>query len=174
MKLPLKIICLAFVFLSLQVFAEDSAMSAPSIPKNFEPLKQLLGTWEGKHRVGEEEMPVKVTYALTSAGTAITETLMAGTPQEMVSMYHKDGDSVAMTHYCMLGNQPHMQMTKSSKNEMVFEMQSPKAGLVSANEAHMHGVTLKLIDNNTLEQSWKYFVDGKEQSTEVFTFKRKI
>lgn len=172
MKTIIKMLPAVLALLAAITLADEGPMPQPTVPKAFEPLKRLLGTWEGVNKMGDQEMPMKVSYALTSAGTAITETLMQGTPQEMVSVYHKEGDSVAMTHYCILGNQPHMKMTKSGKTEMAFQMQQP-LGLSSEREPHMHAVTLKLIDDNTLEQRWVHYVDGKEDSTTVFTFHRK-
>lgn len=146
---------------------------APKIPKALENMKQLLGTWEGKTKMGDKEHDMIVTYALTSGGTAITETLMAGTPQEMVSVYHKDGDSVAMTHYCALGNQPHMKLKTSDAKAMAFEMAKPAAGIASAKEPHMHAVTLTLHGENTLKHDWVHYVDGKAKDTVTFNFKRK-
>ena len=34
---------------------------------------------------------------------------------EMITMYHPDGDGLALTHYCMLGNQPRMKASKDQK-----------------------------------------------------------
>lgn len=154
-----------------QVYAQNNSMPAPAIPKEFATLKQLLGTWHGENQMGEQKVNMTVHYKLTSGGTAITETLMAGTPQEMVTVYHKDGDSVALTHYCMLGNQPHMKLTQASNKELSFVLHG-KQGITSAKEPHMGAVKVRLLDDNTLEQQWQHFVDGKLVSTSVFTFTR--
>ncbi len=161
----------SFYVLAVSVSADES-MPAPAIPKAFEPLKQLIGTWEGENHMGDQQVNMTITYELTAGGTAITETMMPGTPQEMVTMYHKEGDKVALTHYCSLGNQPHMQLLNASNKEFVFAMQGNQ-GIDSPKEAHMHSLTLKLIDKNTLEQHWSHFADGKEMSQTVFRLKRK-
>jgi hypothetical protein len=133
---------------------------AVSMPEQFETLKQLLGVWEGKADMGDgKEQHMRVQYELTSGGTAIIETLMQGTPHEMVSVYHKDGDSVAMTHYCAMGNQPHMKLKQAESSRITFEMDKPQ-GIASPEESHMHGLTLTLKDKNTLQQDWVYYKDG--------------
>lgn len=118
-----------------------------------------------------KDMQMTVTYELTSAGTAITERLMQGTPEEMVSVYHKDGDGVAMTHYCALGNQPHMKLKSSDGKVMVFEMDEP-VGLQAEDEPHMHAVTLTLKSENVLEQHWTHYVGGKQADTVTFELER--
>src|SRR4051794_13124831 len=79
---------------------------APAMPKEFDEMKQLVGNWEGTSKMGDKEETVNVVYELTSGGTAITEKTMAGTPHEMISIYHREGKSLAMTHCCAIGNQP--------------------------------------------------------------------
>jgi hypothetical protein len=142
------------------------------MPKQFENLKQLLGTWEGKSDMGQGEQTMQVNYKLTAGGTAIIETLMPGTPHEMVSVYHKDGNSVAMTHYCALGNQPHMKLKQSDDKNIVFEMDKSQ-GISSDDEAHMHGLTLTLKDKNTLQQDWVHYQGGKATQTVTFVLNKK-
>ena len=87
-------------------WAEDT-----SLPK-FEQLTSLVGEWEGKKPSQDGEETIKVTYELTSKGTALVETLFPETVKEMVSIYAQDGQEVVMTHYCMLGNHPRMRSSK--------------------------------------------------------------
>lgn len=159
------------LLLSPMVFSGSAALPAPSIPKDFTAMQQLLGTWHGRTEMEGKAVQMTVTYELTSAGTAITERLMQGTPEEMVSVYHKDGDGVAMTHYCALGNQPHMKLKSSDGKVMVFEMDEP-VGIQSENEPHMHAVTLTLKTDNILEQRWTHYVDGKQADIVTFELQR--
>lgn len=146
---------------------------APVMPKEFDTLKKLVGTWEGTSKMGDKEMPVTVIYDLTSGGTAITEKTMVGTPHEMISVYHKEGKGLAMTHYCSIGNQPHMKLKKADDKSMSFEM-TANTGLDNAKEPHMHALTLTLEDDNTLKQEWTHFEGGKAKGTATFTLKRKL
>lgn len=157
---------------ALPAYAGSDGHPAVQIPKRFEAMKPLLGTWEGRNKMGNEEHDMTVVYELTSGGTAITERLMAGTPQEMVSVYHKDGNSVAMTHYCAMGNQPRMKLKSADAKAMAFEM-AGTTGVASLKEPHMHGVKLTLVDANTLRHDWAYYRDGAQKETVTFLLKRK-
>ena len=68
----------------------------------FEKLKTLVGTWESPMEGGKS---FTVTYRLVSNGTVLME---ESGMEEMVTMYHPDGDSVMLTHYCAGNNQPRM------------------------------------------------------------------
>ena len=52
----------------------------------------------------EHKQMMRVSYRVTAGGSAILETTAAGTPMEMISMYHDRGGKLFMTHYRMLGN----------------------------------------------------------------------
>ena len=163
----------ALIILISQVALAHPNHEAPPMPKEFDTLKGLVGTWEGKAKMGgDKEELVKVVYELTSGGTAIVEKLMPGTPNEMVTVYHKDGKTLGMTHYCALGNQPHMMLKKADASTMVFEMTKVQ-GISSIKEPHMHAVTLTMPDKDTLNQEWTHFSDGKKSMTVHLSFKRK-
>ena len=143
------------------------------MPKEFDMMKGLVGTWEGTTMMDGKETPVSVVYKVTSNGSVLTEILGPGQPMEMISVYHKEGNSLAMTHYCALGNQPHMKLKKSDAKSVSFEMVG-KSGIASMKEPHMHAVTLTLTDPNTLQAEWTHFENGKPSAEKaLFTFKRK-
>jgi hypothetical protein len=144
----------------------------PAMPKEFDQLKQLVGTWEGTTMMDGKEQKVIAVYEVTSGGTAVVERLFAGTPEEMVSVFHKEGKSLGMTHYCAIGNQPHMHLKKADGKSMAFEMTKPD-GISSMKEAHMHAVTLTMADPDSLKEEWVQFADGSQKGTAAFTLKRK-
>src|SRR5690349_7146838 len=89
---------------------EPPSMKPYTGSKEFEAIKTLAGHWEGNT---DEKMPnmsgqVTIDYKVTSGGSAVVETLNAGTPHEMVSVYTDNGGKLAMTHYCLMMNQPHL------------------------------------------------------------------
>ena len=155
---------------SVSAFAHPSPQP-PVMPAEFDTLKKLLGIWEGTTDMNGKSMPMKVTYELTSGGTAITEKLGPGTPMEMISIYYKQGKSLAMTHYCAMNNHPQMKLKKSDAKSLSFEM-TDTTGLSSAKEMHMHALTLILPDENTLNQEWTNYSGGKKGELAKFTFKR--
>jgi hypothetical protein len=146
-------------------------MKPVKMPKNFETMKKLVGDWEGTSDMHGKEAKVTTSYSLTSGGTVIMEKLGAGTDHEMVSMIHNDGDKLALTHYCSMGNAPKMSLKKADDKEIVFEMTKP-SGVKSMSEPHMHKVTLTMPDENTLHQEWVSMAGGKKESG-VFKYTRK-
>src|SRR6266850_6525111 len=86
----------------------------------FERMKALVGTWKGKADMGQGPMEMTVEYRIISGGSAIEERIFAGTPKEMVTMYHDKGGKLALTHYCMLRNQPAMRLKSSDKKTLKF------------------------------------------------------
>ena len=142
--------------------------------KDFERLKQILGVWEGTTSMDEdrEDQKVTVEYKLTSGGSAIVETLFPGTPHEMVSVYYDRDGSLAMTHYCMLGNHPQMALKRVDDKNMTFELTN-NSHIKVETEPHMHGMTIAFVDDNNIVESWKYYENGKTKETAIFRLTRK-
>src|SRR5215510_15811332 len=108
-RISIAIVAALGLTISLAALGQDKhdphTKAAPTNPQ-FETLKKLVGTWTGKGMT-EESGPSTFTYKLVAGGSVLMETMMPGTDYEMVTMYHVDGSDVVLTHYCMLGNQPH-------------------------------------------------------------------
>jgi hypothetical protein len=89
--------------------ADDTAGSkqpAKDQHPGLERLKKLAGTWVAADKDGKPTDQVVSVIKVTSAGSAVQETLFPGQPHEMVSIYYRVGADLVMTHYCALGNQP--------------------------------------------------------------------
>ena len=138
----------------------------------FEQLKALIGVWEGEmpmkdktdgagkeHEGMPQMMKMTVEYRLTAGGSAIQETFNAGSPMEMVSMYHDRDGSLSMTHYCMLGNQPRMDLNESAPGKMSFDF-SQKNELEPDKGMHMHSMNLSIVDDHNITQRWTMYQDG--------------
>jgi hypothetical protein len=146
---------------------EDKKADAKS--SAFESFKQLAGEWTGKGEFGE----MRIVYKVTSGGTAVVETIDPGGDHEMITMIYPDGESLALTHYCMLGNQPHMKAkAKAVDNKVAFEFVNC-SNLKSDKDMHMHNVTFTFVDKNTLKAEWSHYQDGKESGKAVFELTRK-
>ena len=120
----------------------------------FDQMKTLVGEWTGK--MGEETL--NVSYRLTAHGTALVETLMPGTDEEMVTIYHLDGTDLVMTHFCASGSQPTMKMVKVKDGAFVFE----HTGGTNCDPAKgfMGGLELTMVDGK-LKFDWTVLKDGK-------------
>src|SRR5262249_20363265 len=91
--------------------ADDKSANklAPAVAHmGLERMKTLAGTWLATGKDGKPTDQVVSVVRVTAAGSAVHETLFPGQPHEMISIYYRDGADLMMTHYCALGNQPHM------------------------------------------------------------------
>jgi hypothetical protein len=166
--------CVSLVFLAS--LAADEKKATAKKYAGLEPFALLAGDWEGKEVSGkgtEAGQQANVNYKVTSAGSAVVETLLPGTPHEMVTIIHPDGDHLVLTHYCALGNQPRMKTEgKPEGNKVAFKFDSA-SNLKSDQDMHMHEVTYTFVDKDTLKSEWTHYNEGKAAGTVVFEFKRK-
>ena len=166
--------------LSIVALMSAFALSAPADDKKaatlpaFEKFKQLAGEWAGKAVEGEHAgMEVRVTYKLTSGGSAVLETIGAGSDHEMVTVIHPDGDNLILTHYCMLGNQPQMKADGKGKGDTVAFEFTKATNLKSEKDPYMHDATFTFVDKDTIKTTWTLYNDGKPAGKSVFELKRK-
>jgi hypothetical protein len=134
---------------------------------------QLAGEWVGKGLHGDAEHEARVVYKVTSGGSAVVETIDPGGEHEMITVIHADGDSLLLTHYCMIGNQPQMRAKpKAGDNKVAFEFVKA-TNLKSDKDMYMHDVTFTFVDKDNLKTEWTNYNDGKEAGKAVFQLKRK-
>lgn len=127
-----------------------------------ERVKSLAGTWEGTAPDGSVGT---TTYTVTSNGTAVREIMLVGTPHEMTNMYTMDGNELLMTHYCAMGNQPHMRAIPeiaygNLPNRIVFKS-AGVSNLTAPDEMYMGEMTIEFIDANHIKQHWQSLKNGK-------------
>ncbi len=135
--------------------------------RDFERLKSLAGDW----RVEGQE-PIPWSFRVTAAGHAVLETLFMGTDHEMISVYHMDGQGLALTHYCAIGNQPHMhRVPTDSRDELAFEciqvgnMQTPE-------DPHMHAGRITFVDADHIRCEWVQMRGEQEMGRHAFDLVR--
>jgi hypothetical protein len=146
--------------------------AAPPPPAALQPFAKLVGTWQGTAKMGDKTVPVTFVYESTAAGSAVVEHLFPGTPHEMMSVYTAEGDGVAMTHYCAMGNHPKMLLKKVDARGLSFEMVKSD-GLRSASEPHMHAMTVSWTDADHIREVWTSFDKGQAKEEKVFELARK-
>jgi hypothetical protein len=175
--------CIAFLGIAsalvLTAFAADKSEPPKAGPADakLERFKQLAGDWVGKHSgSGSGDLDgkeVKVNYKVTGNGSAVVETIMPGTDHEMVTVIHKDGDELVLTHYCALGNQPRMKADAKGDGDKIAFKFTGATNLKSEKDPHMHSATFTFVDKDTLKAEWSLYEEGKETRVVAFELKRK-
>ena len=119
------------------------ALAESNAQKSFATLKLLAGNWEGKNNQGQT---LRVEFRETAGGSALLSEIHGQGPENMISMFHLDGDRLLMTHYCGAGNQPRMNATLSPDGKsVIFEfvdatnLSSPEAGHMNRRGIHHAG-----------------------------------
>jgi hypothetical protein len=155
------------------VLAAVLAMAAePPESPSLDSFKVLAGEWVQVDRDGKPTGQPGVTYRVTANGSAVLETIFPGTDHEMITMYHRDGKDLVLTHYCALGNQPRMRCRKIDGNVLRFEFEGG-TNLDPAKDAHMHDATFTFVDANTLVSAWTMWEGGKAAHKAEFRYGRK-
>jgi hypothetical protein len=159
--------------LLLALIATSAAPSGQDAPgkQAFAKMKTLVGKWKGTMGSGKDAMPASVEYKLTGSGTALVETLGPGSPFEMVSVFHMDGDSLVMTHYCGAGNQPFMKF-QPGKNPNVVFFDFVRGSNMKPTDMHMHRVTFTFDGRDHVMADWQTFQGGKPGESAKFNFRR--
>jgi len=161
------------VALSLLAFSACLAGAGGKDDRNaaaaFAKLKTLVGQWEADTDKGK----ITSTYELVSNGTALVEHVNAPGEDAMVTVYHLDGSYLVLTHYCIAGNQPHMQAKAfdPASNKISFDFVSA-GNLASPGDGHMHSVQVSFIGPDAFKSDWTFYKDGKPAFTEPFQFRR--
>ncbi|MDB6022773.1 MAG: hypothetical protein JWQ04_2630 [Pedosphaera sp.] len=169
----MKLLSLLIAFVLAFSIRPASAQTPPTHPASpeFERMKTLVGTWKGTADMGQGPKEMTIEYRLISGGTALEERIFAGTPMEMVTMYHDQKGTLRLTHYCMLGNSPGMVLKSSDPKTLKFDF-DPKCGVSAKSEMHMHSMALTFVDADTITQNWELFDAGKAKDSHPFTLKR--
>ncbi len=139
----------------------------------FEKLKTLAGDWvEVEPKMGPAGH-VAESYRLTGAGSALVSTLAGGTPHEMVSVYHRDGNDLVMTHYCAAQNQPRMRAKTVTGNVIALDFDGG-TNVDPAKDMHIHAVKIEILGPDEIRETWIGWKGGKpEEPPLVLHLKRK-
>ena len=164
-------ICVA-ILLTAGLNAAEPVHPAKKASPEFERMKSLVGKWTGKAEMpGQGVIDLTVQYRLLAGGSVLEERCFQGTPNEMVTMYYEQGDKLAMTHYCSLGNRPAMTLAASDAMSLRFDFDST-CGIDPTKESHMHALTIHFDNADMITTSCKAIIDGKETEAHETTLKR--
>ncbi|MDQ6892150.1 MAG: hypothetical protein M3167_05665 [Acidobacteriota bacterium] len=134
----------------------------------WESMKSLQGDWDG---VYGGKVRTKANYRLVSNGTALMETLVSPESGDMVTMYHPDGNRLAMTHYCSESTQSRMRAPGDEGKKIRFSFVGV-TNLSSPDAMRMTGLVLTMKDRDHFDAEWTATAMGKA-NTGLFEFTRK-
>ena len=137
----------------------------------FERMKTLVGTWKGMVDMGQGPVEMVSQYRLVAGGSVLEEKCFVGTPNEMTTMYYDKDGRLALTHYCVMGNRPGMILKSADANTLKFAFDKT-CGIDPKKESHMHALTLRFDDSDSITASCKAMMDGKEIPEKPTTLKR--
>ncbi len=144
-----------------------AAFAAEPANAGWEKVKSLVGEWEGT----AEGKPYRITYKSVSNGTAIMETIEGPEAAQMVTLYHPDGATLLMTHYCSMGNQPRMRSKGLDKGTLAFAYLDA-TNIASPEQMRMTRLVMTFPDSDHIVEEWTA-KEGAKEHTSRFTCARK-
>jgi hypothetical protein len=163
MKLGKFVVAIAALIIMLSA---SIVMAESDANKSFDLLKGMEGNWAGKNQQGET---VHVSFRLTAGGSALMSEIQGRGREDMITMFHMDGDRLLMTHYCGAGNQPRMKVIASDAQSVSFEFFDGTN--IGPGDGHMQHVTFTQPDSNHHMEEWVFLDHGKEMKA-IFTLER--
>jgi hypothetical protein len=168
MRTAIRVFAVWMLIIGLGAARAGSQSTATS---GFDRLKTLVGTWDA---VTPEGAPMTSTIRLVSNGTAIEETFQSTEAHQMVTLYSRDGDKVAMIHLCEIGNQPRMETPSLSAGASDFDFSFTGAtNLASPEDPHMQHMFLEIADYDHFNETWTLHANGKDLGHATFHFTRR-
>ena len=149
-------ICFIFIFAlaAAQLFADSG----------LDKIKSLVGIWEATTPEGL----TTISYELISNGTAVEERLGVHN-EEMVSIYHMNGDKLMMTHYCSFNNQPRFEATVDGDTITFHYVDA--TNLPNESSPHITGLVLNFKDADHFSQQWSN--SAADHKAPIMNFQRK-
>lgn len=138
----------------------------------FARIKALAGVYQVQ--VEGAEGPLTVSYETVSGGHAVLERLAAGTADEMVSIYFLEERDLVMTHYCGIGNRPHLRLDRrvSTIDDLVFDFDPATTGIEENNDPHIHGARFRFAEAGAVDVEWDFWQQGASDHKKLFPLRR--
>ncbi len=132
----------------------------------FEKMKTLAGNWE----VVFEGKPQSMSMQVISAGSAVMQN---DNKENMVTMFHLDGERLMMTHYCAAKNQPRLVGEVSPDGKVITFNFLDITNLASPDAVHIRHMVLTFEDDKHFTEQWTARDKGKDGESLTFRFTRK-
>jgi len=136
----------------------------------FSRFRSLEGSWTSTPD-SPEMPPSTVTYHTIANGSAVVETVFAGTPHEMISVIFMDEDQLLMTHYCAARNQPHLVAREITDGSVHF-VTDHVTNHADPDALYMGEARWVFTDENHLQTRWWSFQNGEMGEPLTFNMTR--
>lgn len=148
------------LILILVLAATASLRAAGHSAAAFKKMQSLAGDWAGKDEHG---MDARTSFKVIVANTTVMETLSVSGMEDMITIYHVDGDAITLVHYCPTNNQPRMRAVPQTENidELKFSFEGA-GNLPSLSVGHQHQLTIRFEDNDHITETWIWREKGKD------------
>ena len=165
------ILVLLFAFFCVSRTFAASLLDPAAARSAFDLYKTFDGKWKGKSTKGWTE---EITFRTIAGGSVVVEDSFNAHPNEsMLTTVVMDNDRVLLTHYCVAGNQPRLQLTAYDEQSktLVFTY-FDGTNLPSRNKGHMDKVVIQFVDPDHATAQWSWYQDGQERWMEQIELER--
>lgn len=174
-KLTTVIILLATAAVASSQETPKASVAQTDAQKAFDKLKTLAGSWDGVLSGTGTPLDGKTmhfTLRVTSTGNAFLHEMtgLPGRPDDPITMFYLDGDSLLLTHYCDAGNRPRMtgRMSPDGKS-LEFDFLDVAGG---TQKGHMHHVSFTFKDADHHSEDWTFMLPGGRSGPAHFDLAR--
>jgi hypothetical protein len=137
-----------------------------------EVIQELEGTWVRCDESGSPTEVVTNVFRITAGGSAVSEVVFPGAPEEMLTVYVAGKDGLELTHYCAARNAPRMVLDPTSTLDDLRFTCTGGVGLENHSTGHMHTGRLVRLGPNRMRTEWAYHENGEITFTGVFDIAR--
>jgi hypothetical protein len=165
MKRSALVLLAILALLSSLVPAQEKGMQGSMVAgtPQWEKIKSLIGEWDGYVMEGGQKRSTHISVRITGDGSAVMHWMDAGTPHEMITMFHMDKMELLATHYCAAHNQPRLRAVSSSQpTQVAFEFKDGTN--IRPGDGYMRQLAITFVDADHHNETWGFDNNGKIES----------
>ena len=136
----------------------------------FERLCGLAGSWEGRSSQG---WTARIEIEVIARGSAVLErsNFEAHPGETMLTLFHRDGADLVLTHYCVAGNQPRLVASEIDPARLHFTFRDA-TNLAARDVGHMDECVLRFEGPDAFSSVWSFYQDGQTSWAEEIHYRR--
>jgi hypothetical protein len=123
-------------------------------------VKLLEGEWETVDDEGSRRLAA--VYKVSSGGSIVREIMFPGSESEMTNVYHMDGSTLMLTHYCAMSNQPRMRARADGAAANAIDFESDGVtNWTGPEQMYMGRMRLEFTGSDRIVQRWWHIKQGE-------------